>query len=81
MRLLSILCLAALILVLAGCTPTPEVMERQPQSITLRYFTDEDDLGDAAALATAHCAARGGARLAAITSDEHVAIARFLCRT
>ncbi len=66
---------------LTGCSTPPWTVSRSPETITLRWYTDETDVAAAQSVADSHCRSYG--KIAALTSDERsgsIEVAEFRCR-
>lgn len=72
---------AALLIALAACTGgPPRIVAADPGSVTLRWYSGDATLPEAAALAGRYCAGRGKtARFNRLERDGSAVIGRYRC--
>ena len=69
------------LLTLGACNGPPWTLEQSPDTITLRWYSDETDSAVADSLAQAHCAASSkNVELVSYDQDGSAQIGRYRCR-
>ncbi len=71
----------AVLLTLGACNGPPWVLNRTPDTISLRWYADETDSAAADAAAQAHCQSSGeNAELISYDQNGSIQIGKYRCR-